>query len=216
MILVTLALGATTSACGDDGESVAFFDAGSPDATPEPDAEVCNLTMCGAECVNTSNDPRHCGGCNMACDSPGQICSGALPCACPPQFVPASLSGSIQSIMGVTVGAYIDFAGPNLATIGYDPAATTLDTPIALTGAATLPNVGAGYQINVSTFIPHTAYLASSGTIEFDTACAAGITGTLSDVVLTEVDTATGALLPGGCTLTLEETVPFSFGGACP
>ncbi|MBT8494264.1 MAG: hypothetical protein KJO07_14510, partial [Deltaproteobacteria bacterium] len=30
---------------------------------------------CGGECVNTDNDPGHCGGCDIACDA-GQVCGG--------------------------------------------------------------------------------------------------------------------------------------------
>ena len=48
----------------------------------EVDAGVdnCPLTECGDECVDTSSDPMHCGGCGMACNSAAQTCTGALPC----------------------------------------------------------------------------------------------------------------------------------------
>lgn len=47
------------------------------------DAEGCSggKTSCGGRCVDTSTDPSHCGGCNMACPV-GEECVGGQ-CQCP-------------------------------------------------------------------------------------------------------------------------------------
>ncbi|MCS6915710.1 MAG: hypothetical protein RMK29_10090 [Myxococcales bacterium] len=44
-----------------------------PPDLASPGAEDMCLSACGAECVDTTTDPRHCGACNRAC-APGQTC----------------------------------------------------------------------------------------------------------------------------------------------
>ncbi|MCB9613165.1 MAG: Hint domain-containing protein [Sandaracinus sp.] len=70
------------SDAGHDGGGV---DAGT-DAGDVPCEPACGAarTCCGGACVNTANDGRHCGGCGMPCEGPGNYCTGgrceAVPC----------------------------------------------------------------------------------------------------------------------------------------
>ena len=207
-------------ACNSDSGdgNVSFADAGSPDAPPTPDAAVpvCTQTMCGNACVDTSSDTSHCGGCNMACDSPGQICSGALPCACPPDFMPPQLAGMIVNQMGFFAGLHFDFQSSTAITVAYDPANTPLDTELELSsGSLTMPLVNAAFDVDPFAQTARTLYGASEGTVSFSSACAEGITGTLTDVVLVELDQTSGAPVPNGCTQTMPSPTTFNFGQAC-
>jgi hypothetical protein len=82
-------------------------DAGPPDACGGTDAEhtVCgtDARCCGGECVSIRTDPRHCGGCGLAC-SDGFACSASdagLPaCECSgphAQCAPSTGSCSLES-----------------------------------------------------------------------------------------------------------------------
>jgi hypothetical protein len=63
--------------------------------------------------------------------------------------------------------------------------------------------------------MPRTSYIATQGTVTFTSACADGIAGTLTDVVLSEVDIGSGTVIEGGCTQTLAASLTFNF-GSCP
>jgi hypothetical protein len=56
---------------------------------------ACGLTCCGKECIDTSRDPRNCGGCGAVCPD-GDICLGGR-CGCPPF---GDLCGTGQSCCG--------------------------------------------------------------------------------------------------------------------
>jgi len=65
------------SLAGCDG-ATPEIDAGEPD-----DAGDCPALSCGDECVDPSSDPRHCGGCDVACGA-GEVCAdGACELSCP-------------------------------------------------------------------------------------------------------------------------------------
>jgi hypothetical protein len=218
-----LALSAVTLvACGSDGggatpdASVTFVDSGTPDAT----VPVCEGDVCGGVCIDTSTDPLNCGGCDLACDSPGQICSGALPCACPEAFVPAGIGNSgfdqMTEQQGITlaVAPLIDSV-IDAVIIGYDDT-VAIGEDVDLSGGVTVPTAAAAYDVNINTQSAHTAYAAISGTVNFTTHCSVGATGTMTNVVFAEV---TQALPPevieGGCQFTVD-TVAFDIGDACP
>jgi predicted small secreted protein len=217
LFATTLLLATGCNTDGGDGPDVTFADASLPDAETTPDAApACSQTLCGAECVDTSSNSNHCGGCNLACDSPGQICSGQLPCACPPDFMPQQLAGQIISQMGFFAGLHFDLNSGSAITVGYDPVNTALDTDIVLSSdSLTMPLVGAAFEVDPFAQSVRTAYTAVEGTINFTRACDVGIGGTLTDVVLVEVDQTTGAQIPGGCTQTMPTPTAFDFGEAC-
>jgi hypothetical protein len=71
---------------GVDGGGVdAGRDAGGQDAGAECEPACGDgRTCCGGACVNTANDPRHCGGCGTPCEGPDDYCTGGrcepVPC----------------------------------------------------------------------------------------------------------------------------------------
>lgn len=208
------------AACSENGSGpeINFSDAASP---PPPDAEVCTQTECGNECVDISTNSLHCGGCNMACASAGQICSGSLPCACADPFVPADIGGATDQVFarsGAIIGlSPLGFSPLNIVVVIYD---LTLETGVDYNFADSLanvapPTVAAGYDVDTSAFTAHTAYAATEGTINFDTLCDGGASGTISNVVLSEI---AGIMDPtpvvGGCS---QEYTTLNFDiGTCP
>jgi hypothetical protein len=213
------------AACGDDGggPEVNLSDAAPPvdAAPPPPDAEVCTLTECGSECVDTSNDPLHCGGCNMACANVGEICSGALPCACPDPFVPMAIGGTGDLIFaqsGAIIGlSPIGSAPTNMAIVIWDETLeldTSYDFADSIANTAP-PTIAAGYDVDLLGMTAASSYAATEGTIVFDTLCADGASGTISDVVFNAV-AGTFDLTPveGGCSMSYD-TLTFDV-GSCP
>jgi hypothetical protein len=59
--------------------------AGGPQGVCPNFPQQCGGECCGSECIDTSNDFRHCGGCNNAC-SMGNLCQGGR-CGCPPSGI---------------------------------------------------------------------------------------------------------------------------------
>jgi hypothetical protein len=215
-----------TFACGGgndkDNVTPTFIDSGMPDAPSKPDAMPCNGTVCDELCVDTTSDPFNCGGCGMTCASPGQVCNGSLPCECPPDFVPASVGGGfdqIQEQMGVKL-ALSPVLGPpfNLVVVAYDlDLETGVDYNLA-DGPANLepPGVAAGYDVNIANQTAKTPYGAFQGTIRFDSICADGVSGTITDVVFNEVE---GVFNPvpvaDGCSMSFD-SITFAIGANCP
>ena len=214
----------SAGACGDDGgPNISLTDSGPADATPPsdagpPDAFVCTLTDCGGACIDTTSDSLNCGGCGLACATPGQICSGSLPCACPADFVPASIGGGFDQVFmqaaAIAAIAPVAFSPISIVAVVYD-LTLTIDTDYDLAvSLATLtpPSVALGYDVNINAFTAKTAYGATTGTIRFDTICADGASGTITSPVFTEVGGITDlAPLLNGCTLSYE-TLAFDIG----
>ena len=218
------------AACGgDDDVAGAPADAGeTADAAPadasSPDAAVCTMTMCGDQCVDTATDPAHCGGCDMACESPGQICSGALPCTCPPAWIPADLTQPVGSEIdtelfpGLLVGIapLFDEDLINAVLVGYVEE-TPVDTDIDLSEiqAPAPPLIAAAYDVDAESSDVHTPYLATSGTVVFTELCAQGVRGTLTDAVFVEVAGVTDPTpVEGGCQIEVP-SLAFDLGAAC-
>ena len=57
-------------------------------------------TCCGGLCVNTTNDPAHCGGCNVTCSGATSFCDGA--CTTPPCGLDAGSCGGGGSCCGTS------------------------------------------------------------------------------------------------------------------
>jgi hypothetical protein len=73
--------GAVEFSCGDgrDNDCDGAADCLDPDCAPTLACSSCateGRTLCGGECVDTASDPRHCGGCGIAC-SPGDVCQSS-------------------------------------------------------------------------------------------------------------------------------------------
>ncbi len=206
---------------GDKDPVVTFSDAGPADASAPPDAAPCALTDCDGLCVDTSSDPLNCGGCGMACQSAGQICSGSVPCECPAAFLPANLGGPIDQVQ--MQGSLYVAASPliggtiDVAAVIYD---LTLETGVVYDFADSVaglspPALAAGYDVNVNNFTAHTAYGAFEGTIVFDTICETGVSGTITAPVFSEVLGVTNPTpVVDGCTMSYE-TLGFDI-GSCP
>jgi hypothetical protein len=233
LVLIRAALAALVAVsigCGgddDDGGSTAdsgpTADSAPPDSST-PDAQVCALTMCGDECVDTETDSAHCGGCDMACASPGQICSGALPCTCPPAFIPAELNPPALDEVNsrlfpgllVGVGPIIEGSLISAMLIAFVEA-TPIDTDIDLaeTTAPTPPFIAAAYDVDINTMDVHSPFLATSGIVNFTEVCAEGLRGTLTDALFVEVAGVTDPTpIEGGCEIPVK-SVTFDIGQPC-
>jgi len=217
---------------GDDGGAGAPADSAAPgagdastrDAAAEPDAFVCTLTTCGDACVDTATDSAHCGGCDMACDSPGQICSGALPCACPPEWVPSDLTATPGSEVttdlfpGLLVGVAPVFDGDLVSAVlvaFVDDTPVDTDIDLAAITAPEPPFVAAAHDVDIDTNAVHTPYLATSGTLHFTERCAAGARGSVTGAVFVEVGGVTDpSPVEGGCQIEVA-TIDFALGQPC-
>ncbi len=228
LLVLFLSSAAFISSCSEDtGPNVNLTDSGPADAEPAPDAAppdafVCTFTECGSACVDTSTDSLNCGGCGLACNSPGQICSGSLPCACPADFVPGSFGGTAADQVFAQAGAIAAIApvtfGPlNIVAVVYDLSLTTgtdYDLSDSLENTAP-PSVALGYDVDLQSQNAKTAYAATEGTINFDTICDGGASGTITDVVFAEVGGITDPTpLVNGCDLS-HDTLTFDI-GTCP
>jgi len=228
LVTLTIVAAAFLGACGDDGggPDISLTDAGPApaDATIDagaPDAFVCTMTECGSACVDITTDTNHCGGCDLACASAGQVCSGALPCACPESFLPASVGG-VGDMVFMQAGAYLAVAplgfGPlNIALVAYDLTLdldTDYDLAVSL-AATTPPSIVLGNDVDLSSMNAKAAYAATEGTITFDKVCADGASGTVTDVVFAEIGgIADPTPVEGGCSYSYD-TITFDI-GTCP
>ena len=226
---LSIVAAAFLGSCGDDGggPEVSLSDSGPAPADAAvdagaPDAFVCTMTDCGGACVDTTTDVNHCGGCDMACASAGQVCSGSLPCACPESFVPATVGGTFDQI-SMQAGAYLAIAplgltSPlNVVIVAYE-LTLDLDTEYDLAeslAATTPPSIILGNDVDISSMNAKAAYAATEGTISFDRVCADGASGTVTDVVFAEVGgIADPTPVEGGCSYAYD-TIAFDI-GTCP
>jgi hypothetical protein len=227
LLSLSITAAACLGACGDDGgpnitlSDSGPADSGTPDATPPPDAFVCTLTECGSACVDTTTDSLHCGGCDLACDSPGQICSGSLPCACPESFVPTSIGGVGDQVFaqaGALVAiAPLGFSPLNAAIVVYDLTLlvdTDYDLAVQLAAVAP-PSIAIGYDVDISSYTAKTAYAATEGILRFDRICDGGASGTVTNVVFEEIEGIMNLVpVEGGCSES-HEALSFDI-GTCP
>lgn len=219
-LLTAGAVAALAAACsGDDGPAV-LVDA-AVDA-PSIDASTCNGMVCGGECLDTSTDEQHCGGCTTVCD-PGQACQAGM-CECPPSFVPAN-PVFLQQQVDATIlqGATLGIGGMLNSTIdalivAYPTKGVQVDHDYTLSGASlgTPPFVAAGYDVDLQTFMPAAAFYATGGTLRFDTVCATGFSGTLRNGHFVAVAGIMNPTLePNGCAFDVP-MITFAYGDACP
>jgi hypothetical protein len=215
---------ATAAGCGDDdaaadAEPIVLFDASPPDAGV-PDAFVCTMTVCGTQCVDTTSDPLHCGGCGMAC-TPVSDCETS-DCVCPTGFVPNPVDGLFEqmdtmmaapNIIGISVFSGGDGA-VHLLLVGWDPALAPIGTDIDLSDPAAPVFVGVGYDVDIMSMNIRGGYFAVGGTLHLDRACAQGVAGTITGGQFAEADLFGMTLIPDGCTLTLDAA--FDISDACP
>ncbi len=210
-----LAALALTSALGCGGSG----DTGRADAAPSvPDAAVCDLTMCGDDCVDTSTSTDHCGGCFQPC-TPAQDCDQA--CRCPTIEILAddytNLSQMDPDMLAPTilgVGVYSKGDGLDALVVGFETDTLT-DTDIDLS-AGDPPFVAIGYQIDVTTREYRSALRAQTGTLHLTRRCAAGVAGTVTAAMFAEVDPEADppAPLADGCTAEIA-SIDFDFGDPC-
>lgn len=225
-------------ACGGGGSSKeADAGNGDIDAGSDIDAgETCEGEICFEVCVDTTTSVQHCGGCNMACESPGRLCE-ASECICPVDFVPATVTatgelalidnnafapatlavGAIFGDGGFVHAAGVGFlAEPVLDDQGNEVPATPLDTPITLDGSLTAAALVAGYQVDIAADPPEfrTGYIATAGTITFDTRCPTGASGTAAGVTFSEFAGTDISPVDGGCSFTVAN-LAFAI-GSCP
>ena len=205
------------AACGDDG-------AAKPDATvlidaaidASPDAPACAAPMktCGTDCIAVATDEANCGDCGVTCKG-GEACDGA--CACPANFIPATLPSSgfdqfmNQGTAIIAIGPYIDSSGIHPIVFGLTDT-TPLDTDIDLSTVAVgdIPFVAAGYRLDTGTFAFDAGYLATAGILRFTKRCGTEVEGTLTNATFRGV---TGGFQnptvdPAGCTLPAPATPP--------
>jgi hypothetical protein len=186
-------------------------------ALPVPDSPpLCPgmLESCSGVCVNTTTDTKNCGSCDHAC-TPAQGCAASA-CACPGVFIdpaqPALASQMLASATGYVSGAIAITGSDGLThAVGVTTATTApLHSALAMNGQVF---VAVGYQLLTATQARST-YLATAGTVTLTRRCAAGIGGTMANVTLVEVDPATYAAIPGGCTTSIAQ-LPFDIAGPC-
>jgi hypothetical protein len=203
-------------ACGNDTRS----DVVDASHAIEPDApSLCpgELASCNGLCVNTRTDDDHCGACNEAC-APAARCSASI-CACPAPFVStnapvlattmlAAQTGFISGAVGLTGSDSM-----NHAVIVTAAATAPLNTPLAV-NANNQVFVAISYDLVTATQ-SRSAFLATSGTVSLSRRCVTGIGGTLSNLMLVEIDPTTLAPIPNGCTTTLGQ-LHFNIAATCP
>jgi hypothetical protein len=208
---------ALTSAfgCGSDGSS-----SRPPDAAPSvPDAAVCDLMMCGDDCVDTSTNTDHCGGCFQPC-TPAQDCEQT--CQCPTiafaagDFILSQMDTDMLAPTILGIGLYSDADVVDALVVGFADPDTPTGTDIALAVDADTPFVAIGYDIDTGTREFRGALRAQSGTLNLTRRCAAGVAGTVTGASFIEVDPQSDppVVLADGCLADIE-SLAFDFGDPC-
>jgi hypothetical protein len=198
-------------ACKKDDSASIDAPMGDVEVDAGADASACigTLVSCAGTCVNTTTDSDNCGACGHAC-TPAASCAMSA-CACPTSFVAASPPVLATAMLSAASGYVSGVAG----VTGSDGNAHA----VVVTASATAPLATAlavDNQVDAQVFIAleyevasatqtRAWYLATAGTVTLSRRCAAGLAGTLHDVALVEVDPATFAAIPGGCTTTLAD-----------
>ena len=211
---------ALLTGCGGD-DAADTVDATLADAPPTADARIDATTcsgssmLCDGLCVDTTQNPDHCGGCGIEC-TPAAGCE-ASDCACPAPFLTAN-APVLGAQMVATQPGYLAGGVGVTGTDGYAHVVlVTVEDDVA-TGTAIPVNtsvyVGIGYDLQTPTEARST-YLATAGTVRVNRRCATGLGGVAQNLSLVEIDPTTFQPLPGGCTTTLA-SFPFSIGTSCP
>jgi hypothetical protein len=213
MLLVLL-----LAACGDDGaakpDATVLIDA-AIDAAP-PDAPACAAPMktCGTTCTAIATDELNCGDCGVTCKG-GEACDST--CACPANFIPATLPASgfdqfmNQGTAIIAIGPYFDSSGIHPIVIGLlDNTPLNTDIDLATVAVGDIPFVAAGYRLDTGTFEFDAGYLATAGTLRFTKRCGTEVDGTLTNATFRGV---TGGFQnptvdPMGCTIPAPATPP--------
>jgi len=153
--------------------------------------------------------------CSPAADRVGATC------ACPDNFVPTApmfvtgrIVENLPQIPGLlaAIGQFDEAAKRHAILIGYDPATAPIDTDIDLATSSFV--VGFGYEIDPLQNI-RSAYRVTSGMLRFARACAAGVSGTVTNAALVEIDLFDNlAPIANGCTFALP-TVAFAIADDC-
>ncbi len=166
--------------------------------------------------------PDACAVCGAACCTPAADCT-ADACACPANFVPEMptlitgvVVANLPQIPGLmaAIGQFDQTATERDAIlVAYDPTTAPVGVDIDL-ASSTDVKVGFGYQIDANQNI-RASYRATTGTLHLTSACAAGVTGTLTDATLEEIEIFTSLdPIAGGCT-TMVPSVTFAIAKAC-
>lgn len=169
---------------------------------------ACATTTCGTTC----------------CATAAQICSPG--CSCPSAFVPQPFSTVIAqmdttriapAVLGIGVFSGTD-SKLHALVVAFDPATVPLNTDITLPVSpfGSPPYVGLGYDVNVSNQTTKSTFFASQGTLHLTRACASGVAGSVTGVMLreqTSMDNPQPA--PMGCTIALPD-LSFDYAGSCP
>jgi len=220
-IVVAVAATLFTASCGDDAAEpdarpITLFDATPPDAA-QTDAFVCTLTECGTECVDLSNDPKHCGECFEACN-PAASCAAPV-CTCPENFIPASLSFVLEQVGSLSPPDVVGFGAfsgsddlAHLVLVTTNPDTVEIGVDIDITKITDSTQIGFGYDATMTSV--RSGFIATTGTLHLTRSCAGGVAGTLTDGGLVEVDFTSFAPIEGGCTLS-GVTTSFDIGDAC-
>jgi len=137
-----------TSAAGDAGAGASGGTGGAGGSEPMDagcDPSSCASACCGAECVDTMRDARHCGGCDSRCPALracvfGACSAGWLTVGAPPTaFVAREKAAYVWAGDRVFIWGGVDEAGSELDTGAlYDPV-TDQWTPIAKDGHTPKP-----------------------------------------------------------------------------
>jgi hypothetical protein len=198
------------------------------DATPPPDAFVCGpapMMQCGPvepdDCVDTSSNEQHCTDCDMPCQG-GATCNDG--CECVAAFLNAThaMTGFDQF---QTLGTIVLALGPEASASGINALGVGYDTTMQMTGVeytlssaspGTPPFVLAAYDVDISNMQAEAGFYAESGTIEFTTMCATGVSGTITDAVFRGATLGLPPTIdPDGCTFAIPQ-IDFVIGAACP
>jgi hypothetical protein len=211
-------------ACGDN-DSPAMPDAPPIAIDAAIDAPACAAPtkMCGATCLDVSEDEENCGECGVECKG-GEACQ--LTCMCAPaSFIPATIEPStfdrFQPAGGITLAIGPTFGNGEINPIIFGYTTTTpLNTDIDLSTIALgeTPFVAASYGFDISSMTTDAAYVATAGTLRLTRACGTEAEGTLTGATFQGT---TGGLTnpmidPLGCTITVP-TITFHIStAACP
>lgn len=166
-----------------------------------------------------------------AADGDAGVGNDVAHCECPPQdFVPAVINPldlsqfGVEPVNQIPGGTEYVGLGPYLAgslvhvVVGtFDLAATPsqigVDIDLSTVASdAVAPRVVAGYNLDLMSQSVQTAYTAVSGTLNYEWACATGVSGTLTDATFAEVNGLMDPTpAPNGCGFSVT-SVSFTFG----
>jgi len=219
-----MVLGLGAAACGNSSSgtpatdaNIVFLDAPIPDA-PTPDAYICNMTDCGNnQCVDLNTDPLHCGSCDKACTM-GQECV-SQECVCPEVSAPGSPSILFSQFfmqMGATGALGVFGAGSTTdgVVVAYDPSTQQTGVDASL-GGLSVPAVLYGYNVDIGSQQFQMAFAATAGTINFDYACADGVSATVTDATFSQVgDITNPQIVADGCSFNVA-SMTIAIGSNC-